>query len=973
MSGLTDALLEEIAENTKLEIELLQKLVDQSAGGEAGGGGSASAPYTAVGKSFKTLGFVVGVASGIIGGAFSAALNIASSGLRTLTSMGTELFQAQKQLADTAIAGTGSLSSFYDSLSYLPGVLGEMAQVFAYHTKVLETNLTTFQKMSQSGATLGGNLDLVRQSAKGMYLSMDEFANVMQANVGVIRMLGGTADEGAKNLIRFNTQLIQGNVGRQLLGMGHTIEEVNMMLGSYASIVGGVRDSDFKNQKRMEQSVKSFAVELDLAAQLEGKTRKQKEEDLKRAAEQAAVQAMLAGMSAENQDKYLQALADAESRGQGAVDLLHSQLLGLPPMTEAAQLFYSMNNQAAEAVKRNADIVNNNTTAQQARVELDRNRAKADAATLQTFERMGQTGRALTFDMGGTGQAMRDMATTAGNVKKIGVETEERGARRIAETREAIAQAGESQAGAITQATGRAKYQGEWLMNMLYGLFKPLEPILLGLVDAFKFVMTTVIPFATDVLNKVMIPLFKDLFGNISFDDILQPFRDFITGFTGAAKGLSFENVRTALFEFLNPIKNFLGDIIKSIDFKAVGAFFADVFNTIGQFARDIFNEMATWDWKAIGGWLKWSLVTVGTFIKDIWGGIKSALTGEVTEGGGFLKNAFEKLGIVIRKIALLVGEIVNRFMDSPLFTTLQEGFMSVASLFGSIIDMLMVLVNSPLGTFIIDLFLNYWNFLAERIVSIIDVVKGVVDIVTGIFQFMTGDFAGGWEKIKSGIVSIITGLVDWFIAVPKFVLTRLAIALGFVFEIIKGFTKALVDGFWYFVDQVQDFFSDGIAGAVSKAWEALGKLWDYIIDAISDFGTELWKKITSSADDETAEEPRPPEAARPATTPAETTATPTAAPRAPEERRAPQGPTAPSREEVNRALNADSSPSVTRGGESTEATGRAESSASRTQTIDLTALNRMLGEMKSILTNIDTNTKNTASAIAGLENNLRG
>jgi hypothetical protein len=968
MSGIEAALLEEIANELRVQTDVLKNM-RSGTGGEQ----DSSTNYNAVGKSLKTLGFVVGVASSIIGGAFSTALNLASSGLRTLTSIGTQLFQAQMQLAESTLAGTGTMSSFYDSLSNLPFGLGLLARVLSYHTKVLETNLTTFQKMSQSGATLGGNLDMVRQSAKGMYLSMDEFANVMQANVGVIRMLGGTADEGAKNLIRFNTQLIQGNVGRQLLGMGHTIEEVNTMLASYASIVGGVRDSDFKNQKRMEQSVKSFAVELDLAAQLEGKTRKQKEDELKKAADQAAVQAMLAGMSAENQDKYLQALADAESRGQGAVDLLHSQMLGLPPMTEAAQLFYSMNNQAAEAVRRNADIVKDNTTHQMARAELDRNRAKADAATLQTFERMGQTGRALTFEMDATGQAVRDMAVSAGNAKKIGAETEERGARRIAESREAIARAGESEAGAVAQAAGRAKYQGEWLMNLLYGLFKPLEPILLGVVEAFKYVMTTVIPFATDVLNKIMIPLFEDLFGDISLDDILKPFRDFIAGFTGVAKGLSFDEVRQSLFDFLNPIKNFIGDLINAIDFKAVGEFFADIFNTLGQFARDVFNEMATWDWKAIGGWLKWSLVTVGTFIKDIWGGIKSALTGEVTEGGGFLKNAFEKLGIVIRKIALLVGEIVNRFIDSPLFNTLQEGFMSVAALFGSIVDMLMVLVDSPLGTFIIDQLLAYWNFLAERIVSIIDVIKGVVDVVTGIFQFMTGDFIGGWEKIKAGIASIITGLVDWFIAVPKFVLTRLAIALGFVFEIIKGFAQSLVDGFWYFVDQVQDFFSDGITGAVTKAWEALGKLWDYITDAIKNFGTQLWDKITSSADDE---------AAKPAETPTASASTTTRTPEAPPTAQATPAPPPArtiSRPNVNAGdTGAGAAGAAGAGAETptaeppTPSTAAAEE-ASRNNDRVIEMLNTRINTMNGYLQSIASNTKNAADRLAALETNQLG
>ena len=824
MNGLSEALLEEIANELRIHTDVLKKMAEGSGSVGTGPPSGGAASSSIVGGGFKLLGSAVGGAAGLIGGVFSTALGVASSGLRTLTTMGTQLFQAQMALAESTRDGTGTLSSFYDSLSDLPFGLGLLARVLSYHTKVLETNLATFQKMSQSGATLGGNLDMVRQSAKGMYLSMDEFANVMQANVGVIRMLGGTVDEGAKNLIKFNTQLIQGNVGRQLLGMGHTIEEVNTMLASYASIVGGVRDEDFKNQRRMEQSVKSFAVELDLAAQLEGKTRKQKEDELKKAADQAAVQAMLAGMSAENQDKYLQALADAESRGQGAVDLLHSQLLGLPPMTEAAQLFYSMNNQAAEAVKRNADIVNDNTTHLQARGELDRNRARADAATLQTYERMGQTGQALTFSMDATGQAVRDMAVSAGNAKKIGVETEEQGARRIAASREAIARAGESQAGAVAQAAGRAKYQGEELMAMLYGLFKPLEPVLLGIVSAFQMAARVVIPFATRFVNEFLIPLFNDLFGDISLSDITKPFRDFFQGLFGEG-GLDFRSAAKAISSFIKPMMEFFGSMIGAVDWKGVGTSIRQGVIQVFDILQSVGNWLANAaDWEGIASklfdssasYIDWMNETTSLMMDSVnWKSI-----------GDRWKTGFDSLTNSMNNMFSLFSKLA----ESPATKKLQD---ILVKLFGFIIEDLTRLWEIITGLVeIIAIYLNdHSRYIEELFDQVITAIDGVIELVQGIFEFITGDFSGGWELMKSGLGKILKSIQEMIYTLVDWV-------SEFVEEMWEKLKTAISSLFNYIWEGVKDLASSVKDYILSGRWlvdipKAIGQLFTNILDSI--------------------------------------------------------------------------------------------------------------------------------------------
>lgn len=972
MNGVEAALLQEILDQAKDQTDLLKRLAAASGGGGSSSGGGAaggmnnlSSSSNAVTKSFNLLGAAVAKTTTALGAIAGVAIGLVSASFTSLVGITKTLASAQMNLAETAIAGTGSLSSLYTQLEALPGILGFAAKIFSYHTRVLEQNLATFQAMSDSGATLGGNLDEVRRSAKSMYLSMDEFANVMKSNTPYFLYFGQTANDGAKALIKFNSTMIQGSTGRALLGMGYSLEEANNMLGLYAATMGGVNSQQLRDQRSMESSVKSFATEMALSAELEGKSRKQKEEEMKERATIAARENMLSKMTAEQKQAFFQAeQAAGRAGGKAAQDALLSAMLGLPPMTKAAQTWTAMAGDSAKSItgmvpaiqSANAENANNQR-------EISRLGAQAQRQVVDASQRFGRTLDVMSFRQGEvaeTGQALQRAEATA---RTQNLRTTEDYLNRENKARQQLTDAQESQAGAVAQAAGAAKYQGEWLMNMLYNLFKPLEPVLIGIVKAFNTLAPPIIQFATDFVNEVLAPVFKDLFGDISLDDIIKPFKDFIAGFTGATEGLGFADIRKALFEFLNPVKEFLADIIKSIDFKAVGAFFGDVFKTLGQFARDIFTEMSTWDWKTIGDWIKWSLNAVGTFIKELFGGVKAALTGEVTEGGSFLKQAFEKIGILIRKIVIFVGGAVDKLINSPLFETVQKIFLSLVGLLNSLVDMLIAVVDSPLGSFVIDLFLNYWNFLAERILSLVNIVMGVVDIVTGIFQFMSGDFKGGWEKIKSGIASIITGLVEWFIAIPKFVLMQLATALGFIYKIVIGLITSLNDAFWYFVDQVGIFFSDGISGAVAKAWEALTQLWDTITSAIGDFGKQLWAKITGN-------EPEEPEEARPAPRPAPSPAQP----RPPAPRETPRPPAreaAPAATPPTTGLGAAAEVAMASGRTLPPMTPAAAAYSGGANT-DTVTLNTNLQQMIRNLREISDNTKRTADLIASNGNLFR-
>lgn len=796
MSGLTDALLEELIEVEKINGEQLKKLVaKRGAGGGSGGGDSDEPP-----KSLSLLGSTANKASTAIGALAGVAAGVVGIAFTKLISTGQTLWQNQMALAEGAIEGTNSLSSLTAGLENLPFGLGLVAQAMNYQTRVLEKNIATFQQMSQSGATLGGNLDQVRRSAAGMYLSMDEFSKLMQESTPILRYLGGTSEEGARNLIKFNTGLIQGNVGKQLLSMGYTLEEVNGMLGSYASVVGGVQEGDVKNQKRMEQSVKNFAQELDLSAQLEGKTRKQKEEELKKAAAQAAVEAKLAGMTAEQKDKYAQALAAAQREGQGAVDALHSEMLGFPPMTKAAQMYTAVVGDGAAAQRRNAQIVNDNSTAAESRSKIDRNAATATAANIKAYEDGGAALQAATWSNGALADQAQQSARSVADSRNKGIRTEEDALKRINETRAAQEEAQRSGVGATVQAQGQMKHFGG-LMEMLSEALAPLFPVVTALIQGFAEILPKVLGFAKDVVEQLIVPLFKGLFGDLNMEDIIKPFKDFFKGFLGEDK-FGLKEIKDSLIAVIKPLTDAIGEFFKSVDWVAVGAGMRSVFDVLVNVGKIVGSVLIGAINLAIG--IFNVLVATGTALYRIidyllapFGGIADVIIGPLT-------NAFNSI------VSLLTETII------PWFNSLGEKL----SGFAAWIDSSTQVIQGPLK-FALD-------FLRSALIGVgivFGIQKGIIIVQNGLMALRSM-----WETIA------IAGLIAWDLVVVAgtalmgalgtamaFLLSPIGLAIIAIGLVVLGF-KALYDSGWSF----------------STALEAVG-------DNLKRFGlayTDIWLSI---------------------------------------------------------------------------------------------------------------------------------
>jgi hypothetical protein len=541
MSGASEATLQELLQVNRDMASAISKLAGASGGsGGSGSGGSGPAGKAAgaLGKTFEGLGKGAGMITGIFGTMMKPALMAASAGFNLLTSSGKALIANQMQLAEGAIQGTNSLASLTAGLEQLPGILGLAMKAYNYQIKKLEANVKTYQDISQVGARFGGSLDEVRRSAANTYLSMDEFAQVMKSAGPNLRYMGETSEEGAKNLVKFNSTLIKGEVGKGLLGMGYTLQEVNGLIGDYASAMGGLKASQLKDQREMEKTVKSFAEELDASAQLEGKTRQQKLEEMKKENQNSAVQAKLSEMNEQQRLKYQQAMDRAKS--QGEKEYIQSLLLGVPPMTKAGQQYAAMNAAGAEALTDSVAAIESNTSAAQERERIDRNGFKSSNALAETYKNNKTAMNALSLGTGNLSDAAKAAAQSYADQKNSGIDTEEKSQARMAKIYSEQEKAQKSGVGAIVQAQGAAKHAGG-IMDMLYAALKPLIDIILVLNEKFLEVLPAIAQFTADVINKGLVVL-TSIFKAIDWSAVK-------TSFMGAWKMLTetFGNIYDAV------------------------------------------------------------------------------------------------------------------------------------------------------------------------------------------------------------------------------------------------------------------------------------------------------------------------------------------------------------------------------------------------------------------------------------------
>jgi hypothetical protein len=250
---------------------------------------------------------------------------------------------AWSPLVGQLIRGQASASDAFKAFEQLPGPLGVFMGVLGKVSKYQEENMATYQKITESGANLGGSLTGLRQSALNTYMTLDQFGNLIKNNSDAFSRMGGTVNDGVKAFTSFSKGLIGSDAGTELLALGFTTEQLNNGMASYIAATGGRNRAEMQDREKLTAGAKAYFEQLDALATITGVSREEQEKSMKERAANEAWQAHLQTLSVEERAKAEAAAAEARTRGgKGAEQALMSAAMGFPPMTKAAQEYTTL-------------------------------------------------------------------------------------------------------------------------------------------------------------------------------------------------------------------------------------------------------------------------------------------------------------------------------------------------------------------------------------------------------------------------------------------------------------------------------------------------------------------------------------------------------------------------------------------------------------------------------------------------------
>lgn len=637
-------------------------------------------------------------------GKFSAALKSLQS-----AAMGTA--DSLLKFSNTAATGQvgfqdvlGTFSNLAGKIPILGGTISLLTQAMTVAVGITEKNVEVYKNISSSGANFGGSLVQLRQAAMNTYMTMDEFAGLMKNNNQTFSKMGGSVDEGARAFVNVATTLQKSPMGDNLRALGFTSQELNQGLIDYIALTGGRTRKEMQNTDALTKGATQYLEQLDGLAKLTGESREQLAAKMKEESANAAWESYLLTLDEKGREKANAARLEAEARGgKGAAQALQAKLMGLPPMTEAAQRFVgtmASGNEALDGLaagvtdtSKSVDDVKKSGSAFSVGLAKDgQNLKQVGSALIMAGKDTGEFAKAI----GAANQAQRNQVTTV--EEQVALE------KRIAEEGKKQKQ---SEAASIIRFQTLLQETGNRILNFLMPAFTFLTNALVNVTTYLIKFLEPLVEIGKNFITKTIIPI---------FEKFKEPFMNFSTGF-----------IKNTLLPFFKGIF----DTIKNFDFTPLVNFF-----------KNLYEAVMGIDWKGIFEAAKQVFIRIVNFIKELWASASEIFGPTITKIGEVFTKIGNELGPVFKDlgdIAKVLFEHISAIMDwmKPFAIGFYNGIMKVAK---PIIDMF------------VDNFYLLWGVLGNFI-------KALKALLTGDFATM-GDqikemFSKIWQGIKNGLSAL--------------------------------------------------------------------------------------------------------------------------------------------------------------------------------------------------------------------------
>lgn len=217
-------------------------------------------------------------------------------------------------------------------------------------TEFVDSNIASLRELSSVGASFNNSIFDMRDAAAKGEISFDSFSELIGKNSSTFALLGGTVSAGAKQIAIFTKSVRTSDLGKQLMGMGFSINDINQGMTDYLSIqLQSGKRINFRDKNLIAGS-EAYLRQLDSLAKVTGKQREQISKDLMEQLSDAGVRNRVNALTGQQQTNFTSTLEYINSTMPGLSSglkdlmdgvaqtdmgkLMQSQITGLGPLME---------------------------------------------------------------------------------------------------------------------------------------------------------------------------------------------------------------------------------------------------------------------------------------------------------------------------------------------------------------------------------------------------------------------------------------------------------------------------------------------------------------------------------------------------------------------------------------------------------------------------------------------------------------
>lgn len=337
MNGATEQTLAELlatANAMNINLVKLNKIADEirKNGGTGGtAASSAAAGLASIAKAASPLSMVLNAittAGDAVGAVFGAMGSIIGKTIGVISNVTGELVS----FAVKAAEGKAKLSDLFAAFKDLPLGFGTLANVMAQIVRYSEGLLATYQKLTAAGASFSGDLFTMRGYAARAQMSMEEFANVVNANSEFFSTMGGNVQKGIDKFVLAQSALMGPNspYATSILNLGVSAEEAGQFLVSMIKSQGVMGKQGAADAATLARYTAEYITELDELSKITGKRREQIDAEVQKAEQDDAWQLFMDSLTPDEAAKAKSMLAIAETyNGKAGVEQMKLSLRGI--------------------------------------------------------------------------------------------------------------------------------------------------------------------------------------------------------------------------------------------------------------------------------------------------------------------------------------------------------------------------------------------------------------------------------------------------------------------------------------------------------------------------------------------------------------------------------------------------------------------------------------------------------------------